>query len=169
MMSEHSSAYTENLLDSSRSSAPGLSLLSTRIAVFSLAGLTMGLAWAFGAYCFETIAVQERIVDLRASQVTTFFGYWMAALWVTGIASVGIVGRGERSANASFVRMVSGSSSLRRFTGAVAGLVAATFVVGAGLLALASLTAVIVTPPAAWLILTLAGILLSITAVTRSV
>jgi hypothetical protein len=167
MMSEPSSAYTQNLLDARRPSL-GQSLLPTRLAVFSLAGLTMAVAWAFGAYCFESIAAFEQIVDLRAGQVTSFFGCWMAALWITGVASVSIVGRGERPANASFVRMVSGSPSLRRFTAAVAGLVTATFVVGAGLLALASLAAVSVTPPAAWLVLTLAGVLLGIAAVTRS-
>jgi hypothetical protein len=134
-----------------------------------LGGLGLGLAWWMGSLCYETIASLEGIHDARSSQVTTLFGCWLGAFWIVGLVA-NARGHREPSTAASFVKAVMSSRS-RWFVGAIAGVCITTLVTSAALVATASLSILVVTPPAAWLIMTPAtglGGLFGVRALDRS-
>lgn len=167
---EQSAAFTRVILDDgicqrpSQTTGPGVRL-GASIGVIALAGLGLLLAWSVAAYGYETIAAHEGIRDGRANQVTTMYGCWLAVVWVVGIVALGIAGRGESPSALGFMgfmNAIRGSRSLRRFTGAIAGVLGGTLVFGFTLMFLASLSVVSVTPPAAMLIMIPASALAAI-------
>lgn len=120
------------------------------IAVFS--GVVLGLVGFVGSLTYESIAAMEGIHDQRARQVTVLFGCWLSALWLTSIVSNVLSGYPPTQAN-SFICAIMRSKA-RRLVGAIAGLCIATVTVSAILIGIASLPILVVTPSAAWLIMT---------------
>jgi hypothetical protein len=94
------------------------------------------VAWLVGASTFHLLARMAKIEDGRASQVSLFFGAWVLA-----------------ASAAVFVAPMRGASVVR-MRSACLGFVFTAMASGGALLGLA--TMVVVTPPAAWLIVTVA-------------
>lgn len=135
----------------------GRSLFGTRLmrdlALAIAAGVALALVWTFSRLSYETIAALERISDPRAAQVASMYGWWLAMLWVVGVVWMLSA---QRCYEVNDARI---SRPQRRFLGLMLGVCTSSVLFGTVLMGVASVPFIVVTPPAAWLIMLAASLL----------
>lgn len=123
----------------------------TGIAEIAAAGAMLVIAWVFGDFSYETIAKLGRFNDHRVAQVSDLYGYWLAFLWVVGVAWR--ISAWARMDHGKGQCDPHGKRSLYRLFAIALCVCASTIIFGVLLIGFASIPPIIVTPPEAWLII----------------
>lgn len=113
---------------------------------------SLGVGWIGAAISYGLIASVEGIGDGRALQVTAFGAGVFAILSAVSVVLV------LRNVPRRRAATILGCSTLRRVVAASIGMAVFSVAAGVVMLTVATLPTVTVTPPAAWLITTTAGV-----------
>jgi hypothetical protein len=149
---EQPRAYTSSVVDPGDSTISNFAL---GLGAASLAAVTLAIAALVGGFTYVTVAQLAGIHDARAGQTTELFSGTLLLTWMIGTVHVSVRGHRQTHRGASLSDTLMLSHSHRRLWSGAVGIGLAALLVGVISVALASSRTVVVTPPLAWLVMSL--------------